>query len=139
MTSAADRLAELRLLLSHLEMHKAEGLSADRLAADLSLRNDLLFSLMMVAQLVVDLCAQLSSEAGLPFADYTEAIDNLARQGWPQDLVRDLRPLAGFRNVLVHEYVRLDYGQVLAALDRLSPVEEFVRRLAGILGSSGEV
>ena len=47
-------------------------------------------------------------------------------------MTQDLEKLPGFRNVLIHEYVTLDYARVLDALDRLGAVEEFaeaVRRI----------
>ena len=37
-----------------------------------------------------------------------------------------LEPIAGFRNVVVHEYVQIDYGRVIAAVDGLAPIDEFV-------------
>lgn len=50
----------------------------------------------------------------------------------PPDLVAQLEPLPGFRNVLVHEYVALDYGRVIAALSELDVVERFVRVAADL-------
>lgn len=38
--------------------------------------------------------------------------------------------LPGFRNILVHEYVGIDYDIVVRALDRLEPVEEFLSVVA---------
>lgn len=65
--------------------------------------------------------------------DYTEAIRGLAVYSeLPSSVLRELEKLPGFRNVLVHEYVALDFQRVVDALDRLGPVEEFadiVRRL----------
>lgn len=51
---------------------------------------------------------------------------------FPADLVHDLEPLSGFRNVLIHEYVALDLGRAVEALDRLAPVERFARIVADI-------
>jgi len=36
----------------------------------------------------------------------------------------------------VHEYVALDLERVMEALDRLAPIEEFVRIVAGIEAGS---
>jgi uncharacterized protein YutE (UPF0331/DUF86 family) len=82
-----------------------------------------------VAQLVIGISGELSSQARLSFEDYTTAVRNLARiEGFPRELVDDLSSrLPGFRNVLIHEYVGLDYGVVLQALGQLKPVEEFAR------------
>jgi len=42
-------------------------------------------------------------------------------------MVAALAQLPAFRNVLIHEYVNLDFAKVVEALDRLEPVEEFAR------------
>jgi uncharacterized protein YutE (UPF0331/DUF86 family) len=81
-----------------------------------------------VAQLVIDISGELSSQARLSFEDYTTAVRNLARiEGFPRELVDELSRLPGFRNVLIREYVGLDYALVLQALGQLEPVEEFAR------------
>jgi len=48
----------------------------------------------------------------------------------PPEVVAALEGLPGFRNVLVHEYVALDYALVLNALDGLDAVERFVTFVA---------
>lgn len=53
-------------------------------------------------------------------------------------LVERLEPLPGSRNVLVHEYVAVDYRQVLAAIDELGPVEEIVTIVAGMEAGASE-
>ena len=53
---------------------------------------------------------------------------------FPADLVRKLERLPGFRNVLIHEYVALDMGRVVEALDDLEPVERFADIVARIEG-----
>ena len=64
---------------------------------------------------------------------YTEAIRNLAAYPEiPREALRELQNLPGFRHVVAHEYISLDFGKVLAALDHLQPVEELlaaVRRI----------
>ena len=94
---------------------------------DLSLHNDVLFSLLTVCQLVIDISAELSAKRGDRFESYTEAIRNLARDAaFAPELVRALEPLAGFRNVLIHEYVALDLTRAVDALGQLGPIEEFL-------------
>ena len=131
-----ERLAELRRHVDHLRALRPRVTGRDDLERDLSLHNDVLFSLLTVCQLVIDVAGDLSAERGERFEDYTQAVRNLSRdQRFPADLVRELERLPGFRNVLVHEYVALDYDRVIEALDRLAPVEQFleiVRR--GLMG-----
>jgi uncharacterized protein YutE (UPF0331/DUF86 family) len=128
-TFLVERLAELRKHIDHLRILQPQVTSEADFQDDLSLNNDVLFSLLTVAQLVIDISGELSSQARLSFEDYTTAVRNLARiEGFPRELVDDLSSrLPGFRNVLIHEYVGLDYGVVLQALGQLEPVEEFAR------------
>jgi uncharacterized protein YutE (UPF0331/DUF86 family) len=135
MTYLVERLAELRRHLDHLRELSPRVTDAHVLARDLSLHNDVLFSLLMVAQLVVDVAGELSARRGDRFEDYTEAIRTLARDDrFPPDLVAELERLPGFRNVVIHEYVALDLERVVEAVNRLEPVERFaaiVRRIEG--------
>jgi uncharacterized protein YutE (UPF0331/DUF86 family) len=127
MTYMVERLVELRRHVDHLRDLRPRVTGAEVLRRDLSLHNDVLFSLLMVCQLVIDLAGELSARRGLRFADYTEAVRNLgAAAGLDDDLVRRLEPLPGFRNVVLHEYATLDLDRVIDALDRLDDVEELL-------------
>jgi uncharacterized protein YutE (UPF0331/DUF86 family) len=123
----AERLVELRRHLDHLRGLRARVASRESLERDLSLHNDVLFSLLTVCQLVIDIAGDLSARRGDRFEDYTHALRNLSRDpAFAPELVHALVPLAGFRNVLLQEYVALDLGRAVEALDRLAPVEEFL-------------
>ena len=127
MTWLVERLAELARNIEHLRALRKRVGSAEALRRDLSLHNDVLFSLLSVCQIVIDVSGELSSRNGLRFEDYTEAVRNLAAlDEFPEELVRELSMLPGFRNVLVHEYVTLDLSRAVEALDRLEPVESFL-------------
>lgn len=127
MSYIVERLSELRRHLDHLRELRSRVHGPELLEVDLSLHNDVLFSLLTVAQVVIDVAGELSAREGHRFEDYTTAVRNLAKlEGFSQELVADLAELPGFRNILVHEYVGLDYGLVMAALDNLEPVEAFL-------------
>ena len=127
MTYLVERLAELRRHLDHLRALRPRVTAADVLARDLSLHNDVLFSLLTVCQLVIDVAGELSARRGDRFEDYTEAIRNLARDDrFPAELVRRLERLPGFRNVVIHEYVAVDMDRVIDALGDLDPIEQFI-------------
>jgi uncharacterized protein YutE (UPF0331/DUF86 family) len=136
MTFIVERLAELRRHLDHLLELRHRVTSREPLEKDLSLHNDVLFSLLMVCQLVIDIAGELSARRGERFEDYTDAVRNLTRdQRFPPPLVAELERLPGFRNILVHEYVALDMDRVVEALNRLEPVAEFVRTVSRIESS----
>jgi uncharacterized protein YutE (UPF0331/DUF86 family) len=133
MTFLVERLAELRRHLDHLREIAPRVPDRYALERDLSLHNDVLFSLLMVAQLVIDVAGELSARRGDRFEDYTEAVRNLAKDArFPKDVVDALERVPGFRNVVIHEYVALDLDRVVAVLGELEPIERFlevVRRL----------
>jgi uncharacterized protein YutE (UPF0331/DUF86 family) len=128
MTYIVERLAELKRYIDHLRALAPKVKDAGHLDSDLSLHNDVLFSLLMICQLVIDISGDLSARRGERFEDYTEAVRNLRRDDrFPARLVEDLARLPGFRNVLVHEYVAIDLDRVVEALRNLEPVEEFLQ------------
>ncbi|MBA2305435.1 MAG: DUF86 domain-containing protein [Acidobacteria bacterium] len=133
MTYLVERLAELRRHLDHLRELAPRVPERSALERDLSLHNDVLFSLLMVSQLVIDIAGELSARQRHRFEDYTEAIRNLSRDNrFSDDLVQDLVRLPGFRNVVIHEYVALDLDRAVEAINRLGPIERFaeiVRRM----------
>ena len=127
MTWLVERLAELARHVEHLRALRARVSGAAALRRDLSLHNDVLFSLLAICQIVIDVSGELSARKGLRFEDYTEAVRNLAAlDEFSEELVRELSLLPGFRNILVHEYVTLDLERAVEALDRLEPVESFI-------------
>jgi uncharacterized protein YutE (UPF0331/DUF86 family) len=132
MTYLVERLAELRRHLDHLRDLRPRVTGREALERDLSLHNDVLFSLLTVCQLVIDIAGELSARRGERFEDYTDAVRKLAVDPrFPPGLVRALDRLPGFRNVLIqhvliHDYVSLDMDRVIEALDQLDPVEQLV-------------
>jgi uncharacterized protein YutE (UPF0331/DUF86 family)/predicted nucleotidyltransferase len=122
-----QRLEDLRGLLDHLYQLQPRAESGHDLEADLSLYNDVRYTLLTVAQLVIDIAAELSVRRRLPFSDYSEAIRNLAvRPEVDSDLVEDLSLLPGFRNALLHPHIALDPAVVVEHLHDLKPVEELM-------------
>lgn len=126
MSLLVERLAELRRHLTHLQAIR-ERVTRESLERDLSLHNDVLFSLLTVCQVVIDVAGELAARRGDRFEDYTQAVRHLARDArFPAEVVRELERLPGFRNVLIHEYVELDLDRAVEALGRLGPVARFL-------------
>lgn len=133
MTYLVDRLARLRTHLTHLRAIAPKVTSSRDLEADQSLQNDVLFSLLMVAQLVVDVSGELAARSGRTFGDYTEAVRALrGLDGFDDETVDALALLPGFRNVVVHEYVGLDLDVVVSALHGLDPVDRLIAAVAAL-------
>jgi len=80
----------------------------------------------------------LAAASGLDAPDYATAIDRLAELSvLPAEFASRLRPIAGFRNVLVHGYLQVDLGIVQRVLrEGLPDLDEFARHVEAHLERS---
>jgi uncharacterized protein YutE (UPF0331/DUF86 family) len=132
-TFLTERLADLRRHVDHLRALRSRVSDAERLRGDLSLHNDVMFSLLQVAQLVIDISGELAARHGIRFETYGQAVRALDRvPGFAPDLVSALARLPGFRNIVIHDYLDVDYDLVVAALDELGPIDHFIEIVARI-------
>jgi len=85
----------------------------------------------LCTQCVLDIATHLVTSAGRDAPDYASAIDELGRLGiLPSELATQLRPLAGFRDALVHGYLAIDAGRLHGVLNsHLDEVREFARHV----------
>lgn len=133
MTFLVERLAQLRKHIAHLRGLRPTVREAGDLERDLSLHNDVLFSLLTICQLVIDIAGELAARRGDRFETYGDAIRQLVRDPrFDSSTVAALERIPGFRNVLVHEYVALDMQRVIEALDALAPIESFAAAVESI-------
>jgi uncharacterized protein YutE (UPF0331/DUF86 family) len=133
MTFLVERLANLRRHLDHLEKLRERVTAPEDLARDLSLHNDVLFSLLTVCQLVIDIAGELAGRRRDSFDDYVGAVRSLSKDPrFAPEVVGELERLPGFRNVVVHEYVALDMRRVVEALNKLGHVRTFLDVVAAI-------
>jgi len=86
-------------------------------------------NLEVAAQCCIDVCNRIIALEDAPKPqDYYEAIERQGELGvLPSDFARKLAPLAGFRNVLAHQYLGVNWDEVYAHLHRLDDLERFVR------------
>ncbi|MEK6375568.1 MAG: DUF86 domain-containing protein [Acidobacteriota bacterium] len=127
MTFLVERLAELQRYLTHAKAIRHRVPDAAALEDDLTLRNDVIHSLFVIAQLVIDIAGELGSRRGVRVETYKEAIRGLSSEpGFSSELVAQLEPLAGFRDIVVHEYIGIDAARVIDALHQLDRIEQFL-------------
>lgn len=101
--------------------------------ADPYLRDIVERNLEVASQSVIDIAHRIIAiEKAEKPRDYYEAILRLGELGvLTPEFARRLAPLAGFRNVLIHEYVTIDWNEVyrnLQSLDDIVRFSEFVTR-----------
>jgi uncharacterized protein YutE (UPF0331/DUF86 family) len=84
-------------------------------------------NLEIAAQCCIDISHRIIAVQGARKpVDYQDAILSMGELGvLPPEFARHLAPLAGFRNILVHEYVRVDWDRVYRALHNLEDLERF--------------
>lgn len=127
-------LAALREALANLRRHA--GCTAQELRANADLRWAVERGLQLCIQNTLDIATHLAAGSGLDAPDYATAIDRLAELAvLPAEFAVRLRPIAGFRNVLVHGYLQVDLRIVEEVLKtKLDELDEFARRIEAHLG-----
>lgn len=118
-----ERLDDCTSKLEALADHGREDFDANPLLRDLAERN-----FEVAAQCVIDIAMRIISLEQAPrTSDAATAIRRLGELGVLEPaFAQELAPLAGFRNVLAHEYMDVDWSLVHQAFGRLDQL----RRLA---------
>lgn len=121
------RLDELNERLQRLEPLKAKPLTEfrqDPYLCDVVERN-----LEIAAQRCIDIGDRIISlEGALKPRDYYESILRLGELDvLPMDFAERLAPLAGFRNILVPEYLTVDWDEVYRNLQQLDAPRQFAQ------------
>jgi uncharacterized protein YutE (UPF0331/DUF86 family) len=117
------------------ELKRHTGLAPELLFSNLSERWSVERGLQIAVQNVLDIATHWVASAGVDAPDYAAALDELGRLGLiPVPLCLKLKPLAGFRNALVHGYLRLDIARVHSVLnEHLDELREFASEVDGFL------
>jgi uncharacterized protein YutE (UPF0331/DUF86 family) len=121
----AKKLAEIESYLGQLRSLAR----LDRLTTDLKEERFVCHTLQLAVQAVLDVASHVVSDErlGEP-ANLRELFELLAQGGWlAADQVPALQRMVGFRNLLVHEYGRVNLAIVREVVEnRLGDLEGFV-------------
>jgi uncharacterized protein YutE (UPF0331/DUF86 family) len=125
-----DGLSERLARLAPLRDKQRSEFDQDPYLRDIVERN-----LEIAAQCCIDISHRIISlENARKPTDYYDAILRMGELGvLPPDFARHLAPLAGFRNILVHEYVSVDWDQVYHNLQQVEDLERFASLIRGWL------
>lgn len=126
-----ERLREIQLLLADLV--EVGEVDAERLRRERPTRHVVERVLSQIVELAGSINTHIvASLLGRSPDSYADSFDEVARAGvleW--DLAAALRPSAGMRNVLVHDYLEVDHGKVSAAIPlALEQYGQYVRHVA---------
>jgi uncharacterized protein YutE (UPF0331/DUF86 family) len=123
------RLDELNERLARLEPLKSKtraDFDQDVYLRDIAERN-----LEVAIQCCIDICHRIISlENARKPNDYYEAFLIMSELGVISPaFARKIAPMAGFRNILIHEYLALDWDEVYQNLQRISDLEQFAKMI----------
>jgi uncharacterized protein YutE (UPF0331/DUF86 family) len=123
------RLDELNERLARLEALKVK--SRFEFDSDPYLRDIVERNLEIAAQCCLDICHRIISiEKALKPGDYHEAFLRMSELGvLPSKFARKLAPIAGFRNILVHEYLGIDWNEVYSNLQKINDLIKFAEHI----------
>lgn len=130
----AKKLEYLREYVGYLKAHQQHPVND--LKKDPTLRGAIERYLHLSAECVIDIAELMIAELGLRKPEeYREAITILGEAGiLPEEFCSYFAPIAGFRNILVHEYTKIDLSEVHRHLQKdLDDFERFADYIVSYL------
>ncbi len=127
MLERIEQLEENNKTLHKLHQnHTLEDIQANRLD-EWALRYGLFESI----QIVIDITCHISSRYNLGTSKtYTACIENLVKYKYIEDeLGRNLVSAIGLRNILIHEYVKIDTEQLYSFLSLTDDFSNFIKQI----------
>lgn len=134
---AGKKLESLREYVGYLKGYR--NCTIDDLKTDPTLRGAVERYLHLSAECVIDIAEIMISELGLRKPEeYRECIDILGEAGIiPGEFAYYFSPVAGFRNILVHEYAKIDLTEVHRHLQKdLDDFEKFAKYIVEYLNKT---
>ncbi len=111
-----SKLKELNNYLKQLRKH--EGTSKKEFEDDLDKLWSVERGLQLCIQIVLDIGTYILSEEGVVIDNYSDIFKELVKLDViPEDFAKDIRGMAGFRNILVHEYADVDIDIIVKTLN----------------------
>jgi uncharacterized protein YutE (UPF0331/DUF86 family) len=130
----------LRAITDDLSVLRHESDADDERRADPIWLRGVKYAFVTAIEACVDVAQHICATQGWgPPADNGDAIRLLGDHGaLAATLALSLRKAVGFRNVLVHDYIAVNDEIVVARLDALDDLDEFVRQIAVYVSAAGE-
>jgi uncharacterized protein YutE (UPF0331/DUF86 family) len=135
----ARHLAQLQVYLAQLR--ELQQHSRADLDTDWRTRATVDRTLQMAIEVVISVCDQLIASLSLPLPDAgRDAVLVVARAGViSDDLGARLARAVGFRNILVHQYMSIDYDCVYDVLQHDLPAfEQFLNQVGAFLDAQNQ-
>jgi len=122
-------LEKLSVCLKKLDPFKSK--EKEEILQDPYLQDIIERNLEVSAQSVIDIANRIISIEDLEKPqDYYDAIMRLGEAGIiPLKFAQKLAPIAGFRNILVHDYLDIDWDEVYNNLHQLQDLSKFMTQI----------
>jgi uncharacterized protein YutE (UPF0331/DUF86 family) len=124
------------ILTSVERLEQLQGLAVEAFLADQDVLDIASYRLLQAIEAALQVCYHVAAQRlqQVP-GDYAECFAILAAAGLlDAELARNLQQMARFRNLLVHVYWKVDYGQVHAILQRgLPDLRAFVQAIGALI------
>ena len=131
-------LARAGSVRSHLKrVFEKRNVDLDGFLKDIDRQESILFNIQMAVQNCIDIAAHIISENGLGVpGSTTEMFYLLEKHGYlNHDLTRRMVKAIGFRNLIVHEYGKIELEQVYEiAQNDINDLNEYLKAIIKKLG-----
>ena len=129
-----ERLEQLEKNIFELEKFKSD-LSIEDIKDNIRLQWSLRYGLFESVQIVIDLSCHLSSyyNLGNP-KTYSDCVELLVEHNYlSKTLGEKLIGMIGLRNILIHEYVKIEMERLYSLLNNLEDFKAFVSEIREII------
>jgi uncharacterized protein YutE (UPF0331/DUF86 family) len=131
-------LARAGSVRSHLNrVFEKRSVDLDGFLRDIDRQESILFNIQTAVQNCIDIAAHIISEEGFGVpGSTTEMFYVLGKNGYlDSDLTSKMIKAVGFRNLIVHEYAKIELEQVYKiAQDDISDLNEYLKAIIKKLG-----
>ncbi|MCC5926518.1 MAG: DUF86 domain-containing protein [Bacteroidetes bacterium] len=126
-----DRLAQLEENVAKLRAFKKEH-SQNEVLENLTLGWALRYGLFESIQLTIDIACHIAASNNFgKTSTYKDCVNSLQSFNiLDEGLAERLRAMVGLRNILIHEYVKIDVNQLYAYLNLLDDFSEFIAKVS---------
>ncbi|MEW6410567.1 MAG: DUF86 domain-containing protein [Nitrospirota bacterium] len=120
--SIEQRLKKLIELYKFFDLHKS--ITFERLQKDITLSFAVERASALAAEIIIDVLAHILSSDSNIFPDTYEETIKLSYRNKiiSEKLYKNIKGLGGYRNILIHEYLVLDYNEVYKNFKKLVKV-----------------
>lgn len=134
---AIDKInIRLKKIFEYLDyLREFQGIGVEELERDFQKRGAVERYFQLTIEAVLDIANLLNAEYRFrPAEDGRESILILGEEGiLPKKFAKDFSGVSGFRNILVHDYLKIDYKKVVENLRHLADFEKFAQAVAQYL------